>query len=82
MHLFSLDSVYISLEKTGSTADTYKTSRTNDWLTLRRSNANIFNHGLCLILHLGVNLFGMDCTTARAFLCEDVVAFTPDIQTW
>lgn len=66
--------MYISLELTGSTADSYKASRFNNWLMLGNSNPNIYLKDQCLTLKNGALLLPTDCQAPLSFLCEDIVA--------
>lgn len=65
--------MYISLELTGSAANSYKASRFNNWLILGQSNPNIYFKDQCLVLKNGTKLLPTDCQAPLAFLCEDIV---------
>jgi hypothetical protein len=65
--------IYVSLEKTGSSAISYRVSRTNNWLDNEDLNLNIAFKDLCIMIQHKTRVITGNCTAPRAFICESIV---------
>jgi hypothetical protein len=69
----STDDIYVSLEKTGSIAMSYRVSRSNNWLDNEDTNLNMAFKDQCIYVENRTRVLTGNCTAPRSFICETIV---------